>query len=277
MFRYRVFAFVLAGTMLFTSCSNKSAPASNNEGSQAPANAPAQASQTPPPAPPAAPPGAAPTPAPAPQPEQPPQTTQAQPPVAPPPAPRKEPPPKPIVVPAGTVITVHLQNALSSKTNHQGDPFDASLAEPIVINGKRVVPEGATAAGTVTQAKSAGKFKGAASLDVVLDSLTVRGTSYKIQTTSAGQTSKGKGKRTAAMVGGGTGAGAIIGGVAGGGKGAAIGALAGGALGTTGAGLSGNNREISLPAEAVLSFKLTASLTLKPVPTHTQHTEVPEQ
>src|SRR5258707_12204727 len=44
----------------------------------------------------------------------------------------------------------------------------------------------------------------------------------------------GKGKRTATMVGGGAGLGAIIGGLAGGGKGAAIGALAGAGAGTAG-------------------------------------------
>ena len=67
--------------------------------------------------------------------------------------------------------------------------------------------------------------------------------------------SKGKGKRTAAMVGGGAAGGAAIGGLAGGGKGAAIGALIGAAAGTGGAGLTGN-RDITLGAETPLDFKL---------------------
>jgi hypothetical protein len=66
------------------------------------------------------------------------------------------------------------------------------------------------------------------------------------------------------MVGGGAGAGALIGGIAGGGKGAAIGALVGGGAGTAGAGMTGNNNDITLPVESAVSFKLTAPVTLKP-------------
>ena len=76
------------------------------------------------------------------------------------------------------------------------------------------------------------------------------------------QTSTGKGKRTAGAVVGGTGVGAAIGGLAGGGKGAAIGALVGAGAGTAGA-MTGN-RDITLPAESALSFKLVQPLTLKP-------------
>jgi hypothetical protein len=132
------------------------------------------------------------------------------------------------------------------------------------VQGKTVIPAGATAGGTVTDAKSAGKFKGGASLDLTLNSLVVHGTHYQIQTESLSQTSKGKGSRTAKMVGGGTAGGALIGGIAGGGKGAAIGALVGAGAGTAGAGLTGNKNDIVLPAESAVSFKLAAPLTLKP-------------
>ncbi len=64
------------------------------------------------------------------------------------------------------------------------------------------------------------------------------------------------------MIGGGTGLGAIIGGIAGGGKGAAIGALAGAGAGTAGATMTGK-RDISIPAETVLSFKLSQPLQLR--------------
>lgn len=125
-----------------------------------------------------------------------------------------------------------------------------------------VIPAGSDVTGTVTEAKKAGKFKGGASLKLALDSVTVKGYKYNIVTEYFGQESKGKGKRTAGMVAGGTGVGAAIGGLAGGGKGAAIGALAGATAGTVGA-ITGN-RDIELPAESALSFKLNQPLTLKP-------------
>ena len=130
------------------------------------------------------------------------------------------------------------------------------------MKGKTVIPAGASASGTVTEAHAAGRFKGGASLDIVLDHITIRGVRYRVQTATMAQTSKGKGKRTAAMVGGGGGAGALIGGIAGGGKGAAIGALVGAGAGTAGAGLTGN-RDITMPAESAISFQMTHSLTLK--------------
>jgi hypothetical protein len=65
-----------------------------------------------------------------------------------------------------------------------------------------------------------------------------------------------------AHVGGGAGAGALIGALAGGGKGAAIGAIAGAGAGTGGAAFTGN-KEIVLPAETALSFKLKQAVEVR--------------
>jgi hypothetical protein len=124
-----------------------------------------------------------------------------------------------------------------------------------------VVPAGSDITGIVKDAKKAGRFKGAAVLSLHLDSIAVKGHQYNIETESFDQTSTGKGKRTAGFVAGGAGGGAAIGGLAGGGKGAAIGALAGAAAGTVGA--ATGNRDIQLPAESALSFRLRQPLTLK--------------
>jgi hypothetical protein len=169
---------------------------------------------------------------------------------------------KPTVVEAGTVITVTIDQAISSKTNNAGDQFDASVAAPIVVDEKQVIAPGARASGTVTEAQSAGKVKGSAVLRVTLDSITIKGRTYRIQTAVVEEAGKGRGKRTAVGAGGGAVAGAVIGALAGGGKGAAIGAAAGAGAGTAGAALTGE-RDISLPAETKLSFNLTAPLEIR--------------
>jgi hypothetical protein len=170
--------------------------------------------------------------------------------------------PKALVVPAGTVLTVRLGQALGSKISSAGETFTATLASPVTVDGRTAIPAGATASGTVVDAKSLGRFKGAASLQVRLTSITVNGAEQSISTSSVSRSQSGKGKRTAVLAGGGAGLGALIGGLAGGGKGAAIGALAGGGAGAGGAAFTGN-KEIVLPAESALSFKLEQSLQVK--------------
>jgi hypothetical protein len=170
--------------------------------------------------------------------------------------------PKPIVVEAGTAISVTVDQSVSSKTSNPGDHFDASLAAPVMVGEKQVIPSGAKARGTVTVAKSAGKFKGHAELGVTLDSITVNGHEYSVKTSSFAEAGKGRGERTAIGVGGGAAVGAIIGAIAGGGKGAAIGAGAGAGAGTAGAAFTGN-RDITIAAETKLRFKLKEPLEIK--------------
>jgi len=173
------------------------------------------------------------------------------------------PAPPPMVIDAGTVLPVTLDQSVGTKINNSGDRFAASLAEPITVNGTQVLPQGTHATGTIVQAKSAGHLQGSAILELTLDSITLNGQSYSIQTNEFEEATKGRGKRSLIGAGGGAGFGAIVGALAGGGKGAAIGALAGGGAGTAGAAFTGK-RDISLPAETRLHFKLRAPLTIQP-------------
>ena len=170
-------------------------------------------------------------------------------------------PAPPIEIAAGTALTVTLDQDISTKTNSSGDSFAASLAEPVTIGGQQVLPAGTKAHGTITQAQAAGHVKGGAILALTLDSITVNGAKYSIETTQFEEAGKGRGKRTAVGGGGGAAFGAIVGALAGGGKDAAIGALAGGGAGTAGAAYTGK-RDISLPAETRLHFKLSKPVSI---------------
>jgi hypothetical protein len=175
------------------------------------------------------------------------------------------PPPQPTVytIPAGTRVRIQTAQQLSSKDNHTGDTFTGTLAYPIQVNGQTVVPTGAPITGEVTQCKKGGHFKGASILALQLDSINVNGHSYQVRTANLEDVQQGKGKRTAETTGGGAALGALIGGLAGGGKGALLGGLFGAGAGATGGALTGN-KQIVVPAESVLTFRLNQDLTIKP-------------
>ncbi len=175
------------------------------------------------------------------------------------PAPQAPPPPAVITLPAGTDIRVRLGQDLGSKISRSGDSFSATVADPVIVNGRTVIPRDAQAEGVVVDAQPLGRFKGGALLQLRLERVTTKWGSYPVQSSSITNVEKGKGKRTAILAGGGAGLGALIGGLAGGGKGALIGALAGGGAGTAGSAFTGN-KQIFLPAETLLTFHLDRSV-----------------
>jgi hypothetical protein len=160
-------------------------------------------------------------------------------------------------VPAGTPVVVRLQQTVSAKNSNVGDSFSGVLAQSVVVHGVSVIRAGAPVTGVVTAAKGQGRFKGAGDLAIAIK----RVGEYEVSTTSYEATAKGKGKRSAEFIGGGGGGGALIGGLAGGGKGALIGGLLGAGAGTAGAVLTGN-KDITVPAESVVTFKLAEPITV---------------
>ncbi len=175
--------------------------------------------------------------------------------------PQPPPPPKKITVPAGTQLTIRLNNPLDSERNQVGDSFHGSLSNPIVLDGETVIPAGADVVGRVADVKSAGRFAGNSVLTLELTSLSVNGRTYNIQTNQWTRSGSGEGKKTATKVGVGTAAGAILGGIFGGGKGAAIGAATGAGAGT-GVAAAKKGQQIQLPAEAVLNFQTINAVTV---------------
>ncbi len=166
-------------------------------------------------------------------------------------------------IPAGTNLAIRVDQRISVKTSHAGDKFTGEVASPIVgENGSTLLPKGTPVDGVVAAAKQRGRFKGASVLELRLTSMTLDGTKYPIRTNDLEQHKKGKGKRSAAMIGGGAGLGMLIGGIASGGTGLLIGGLAGGGAGTAAAGLTGN-RDLEIPAESIVHFKLSEDVVLQ--------------
>jgi len=171
--------------------------------------------------------------------------------------------PAEVSIPAGTSLAIRVDQAISVKSSRPGDRFSGEVVSPITASdGSQLVPKGAEVKGMVDAAHKRGHFKGASLLELRLTSIRLNGTEYPIETRDRAERKKGKGKRSAAFIGGGTGLGMLVGGLAGGGAGVLWGGLAGAGAGTAGAGLTGN-RDLVIPAESVVHFKLAEDLVVR--------------
>ncbi len=174
------------------------------------------------------------------------------------------PPPPEIHVTAGTSLAIRIDQRISVKETEPGTQFTGEVVEPVNDDGgNAVIPKGSRVRGVVDDSKKRGNFKGASDLALRLTTLTLNGKEYPLETREFREAKKGKGKRSAGFIGGGAGLGLLLGGIAGGGRGAAIGGLAGAGAGTAGAGLTGN-RDLVIPAESIVHFKLADELVIQP-------------
>jgi hypothetical protein len=178
------------------------------------------------------------------------------------------PPPPPVVpanitIPAGTQLTIRIDQRISAKSSHAGDKFTGEVVDPIqASDGSSVVPKGAPVGGVVAVSHKRGHFKGSSLLELRLTFLTLNGTQYPLTTRDLAERKKGKGKRSAAMIGGGAGLGMLVGGIATGGVGLVVGGLVGGGAGTAAAGMTGN-RDLDIPAESIVHFSLAEDLVVQ--------------
>jgi hypothetical protein len=172
-------------------------------------------------------------------------------------------PAKPVVakvtIPEGTKLRIALIDGVGTKKSSAGDPFMASLAEPIVIGGKTILDKGTMVHGRVTDVTEPGRVKGLASIRLVLTDVERNGKKVSISTNPFVATAQNTKKRDAEVIGGGAGVGAVIGAIAGGAKGAAIGAAVGGGAGT-GTVLGTKGKDIHYAPETRLSFTLAHPL-----------------
>jgi hypothetical protein len=169
--------------------------------------------------------------------------------------------PKKETVPAGTRILIRMVDSVDSNQQKVGYRFTANLETNLQVDEVVVAPRGTKLYGRLAQAKSAGNMSGGAELTLELTDIVINGTAYPLLTSTYQVASEGQGGKTAKRVVGGTGLGALIGGVAGGGKGAAIGAGAGAAAGTT-VSAATKGKQVSVPSESLLEFRLQQPATL---------------
>jgi len=160
-----------------------------------------------------------------------------------------------VSIPAGTQLSLVLETPLSSVTSHAGDRIEARVERATSEDGRVLLPGGTLLKGHVLDAQPSGRVSGKARVTVAFDQIVVRGRSQRLQTTEIEAVADDSHGRDAAIIGGGTAAGAIIGGIAGGGKGAGKGAIIGGIAGA-GAVLGTKGKEIEVPAGSRWSVRV---------------------
>jgi hypothetical protein len=164
-----------------------------------------------------------------------------------------------VVIPAGTPLRIRLDNAVSTANTRSGDHFSGTVVSPATVDGAVILPAGTSVRGYVATSAPSGRLKGRAVLSLRLTSVSLHGRTILVSTASDTRVSAGHKKRNLLWIGGGTGGGLLIGALAGGPVGAAIGAGSGAAAGVAGAAITGR-RQIRLPAETEMTFRLSRPL-----------------
>lgn len=171
---------------------------------------------------------------------------------------------QPVVVPAGTLVSVRINQAMDSRNTQPGMTFDGVVMGDVLAGGSVAIPRGAAVQGHVVDTHPGGDLRGRGGLALELTEVYLEGHPYPLATEP--WTHQGYDK-TGQTVGSAIGLGAIgatIGAIAGGGPGAALGAGIGGAAGIT---MSAASRqgEATVPSEAIVSFRLSQQAALTTV------------
>ena len=169
--------------------------------------------------------------------------------------------PASVTIPAGTQISVSTIDPIDSTRNLVGDRFQASLAEPLMLEGNVVVERDALVYGELTQSKDSGAFSGRAQLRLELTGIVVNGKMVPVVTGDYQVTGKSRGANTAKRTIGGAALGAIIGAVADGGEGAAIGAGAGAGAGAASEVIIRDD-QLKVPSETLIDFTLEQEVSI---------------
>jgi len=178
-------------------------------------------------------------------------------------------------LPAGTAFKVKLENTLSTFSSKEGDVFSGRVVNAVMLDGKTVIPVGATVQGRVTKAKEPRRIAGKPTIGIfpeavvlpngerymlnanMVDTNLHNGTDVNTEGQFKGDGHDGK---DLTEIGMGTGGGMLIGGLAGGGKGLLIGGGVGATL--TVAHWLGKRRSAVLPSGTELMMELSRPLAM---------------
>jgi len=170
-------------------------------------------------------------------------------------------PADPYTVPHGTVLVVRMVDSVDSDVNKPGETFRATLEEPIAVGENILASKDTPVAVQLVHVKQSGQLRGAEEIALQLRSITVNSRTYSLASEFAEVASEGKGKESAKVIGTTAALGALVGLIAGGGKGAAVGAATGAGVGVVVQSVRG--KQVQIPSEALLSFALEESVTLR--------------
>ena len=166
-----------------------------------------------------------------------------------------------VTIPAGTRISVRTIDAIDSTSSLVGDRFQASLEEPLTLEGDVIVAKDALVYGRLTQSKESGTFTGRSQLRLELTGIVVSGKMVPLVTGEYEVTGRSRGASTAKRTVGGAALGALIGAVADGGQGAAIGAGVGASAGASSEIITGGD-QVKVPSETLLDFTLQEDVSI---------------
>ena len=166
-----------------------------------------------------------------------------------------------VTIPSGTLLKVRMIDGVDSETSQLGQTFQASLDEPVIVNGQTVIPRGADVVAKLVEDKQSGKITGRTELTLDLASIRVNDKLVDVTTGEVTSASGSRGAKSAKVIGGATAVGAVLGGIFGGGKGAAIGAASGAGAGGA-VQVATKGQKVKIPAETRLSFTLSNDLTI---------------
>jgi hypothetical protein len=170
-----------------------------------------------------------------------------------------------MTVPDGTELVVRTNEAIDSTNATEGRTFSGTIEQDVTgASGQVLIPKGSNT-DLVIRKVSSGGTTGSPQVALDIQAINIGGHRYVVSTSDIQQGNNsgiGKNRRTGEYVGGGAAVGTLLGAIAGGGKGALIGAVAGAAAGGTAQVLT-KGKEVKVPAETTLKFRLDRPLTLR--------------